>query len=120
MNRLTKEDIENYSKLIIATQLGRVCSKTITKQILSELLEYKHIEEELGIDLVTLFKALKNGANFSKQNETVMGIPFAHIEYSPRLVYGCFKQKWRLQASGYERNVEDYGKTWALTREELL
>lgn len=104
MNRITKK----YDD-------GSYGISECTCEVEKKLGQIEDIEQELGIDLVTLFKALKDGANFSKQNETVMGIPFAHIVNSPKLVYDYFGQKWVLRAKGdYERKVEDFGITWSL------
>ena len=111
MQRLTKKTNQIY--------IDANCGFSVTNDIIDKLGQLEDIEEELGIDLITLFKALKNGANFSGKNEKAMGIPFEHIEHSPQLVYGFFKQEWRLLASGYERKVADYGKTWSLNKEDL-
>ncbi len=71
--------------------------------------EYGQIEEELGIDLVTLFKALKQGYIWYDDEkykiECLYMKPQIHL-YVADGVGGCY--------------MEDYGKTWALTKEELL
>ena len=76
-----------------------------------ELLE--NIEEELGIDLVTLFKALKCGVCIKDEgyfNNT--DIYFHPLEME-------FVIEWANKDNmGYEC-LKDYGKTWALTKEEL-
>ena len=78
------------------------------------------IEEEISIDLTLLFKALKNGVYyFGNQGQLIhdyvwlinnyisTGVPdkisFSFMTFSEKLIL-VFK---------------DYGKTWALTREEL-
>jgi len=78
--------------------------------------QLEDFEEELGIDLITLFKALRNGVYYKLnlgQAEKVDDVSlnccvstgyFIHFEY---LNYDiCLDTK-------------DYGKTWALTKEEL-
>lgn len=83
-----------------------------------ELIDYKTLEEELSIDLITLFKALKNGfyyeieyedefeKGFFKLNNTSMQIDFDKKAFViESQIFICFK---------------DYGKTWSLTQEELL
>ena len=97
---------------------SRLVGKKMFAQIIKELCEYKTIEEELGIDLITLFKAITKGF-YVKSNDFMK----AHYHFSPCL----FKTN-----NDYERANEyiieygkdfvflkDYGKTWALTKEEL-
>lgn len=43
---------------------SRLVGKKMFVQIIKELCEYKDIEEELGINLITLFKALKYGVYY--------------------------------------------------------
>lgn len=76
-----------------------------TEKALKENEQYKEIEEELGIDLVTLFKALKNGiyGKIGNKNEHILA---PHLSWHYREIY-IFK-------------IKDYGKTWALTKEKLL
>ena len=70
-----------------------------------EILEqYKNIEKELGIDLITLFKALKNGI-YCKIGNKIEHILAPHLSWYCQQIYIC--------------NINDYGKTWSLTREEL-
>ena len=62
-------------------------------------------EDELGVDLLTLFKALKNGI-YGKVGNKIEHILAPHLSWYNREIY-IFK-------------IKDYGKTWALTKEELL
>ena len=80
----------------------------------NKLGQYEDIDEELGIDLITLFKVIKNGfyTNFYTKN---------------RYCAPCYNivklELKRIQVNDYDEcfsvNFKDYGKTWALTREEL-
>ena len=78
--------------------------------------ELEDIEDELGIDLLTLIKAFRGGIYVKIDGE------IDYIQY----VSIFKKRKWHLYSSStfwgkYEIClVKDYGKTWALTREELL
>jgi len=77
--------------------------------------KYKTLEDELGIDLITLFKALKQGYIYypidcpndcyKYKIECLYMKPRIHL-YVADGVGGCY--------------MEDYGKTWALTKEELV
>ena len=125
MSRLTKEEVKEYATSVIASQIKSVCGKTLTKQIMTELLEYKCIEEELGIDLITLFKALKNGVYYDVGSKT---IEYYRIDGSQYIDIDIQDQFLNLMyASPYEDSchcemslkLNAYGKTWALTKEEL-
>ena len=89
-----------------------------------KLFELEDIEEKLGIDLITLFKALKNGfyvSNDKYNTDKCLGA----LAYN----FNCSEleeeKRWSILgfAYGYEaaewKFPEDYGKTWALTKEEL-
>ena len=78
------------------------------------------IEEEIGIDLITLFKALKYGVSYyTSQNQLTHDYVWLYDNYvsasvRDKLSYSlltCF-QKQIL-------SFEDYGKTWSLDRKEL-
>ena len=83
-------------------------------EIMQENKKYKSLEEELGIDLITLFKALKNGIYLNKDYEEPIPV------YLDKDLYG---KKFCL-CSGHKAptnyHFKDYGKIWALTEEELL
>lgn len=81
--------------------------------LVEKLGQLEDIEDELGIDLVTLFKAMKYG--IYKKNDDL-----------------CFEATLRIHNNQYYLcqpyddvllhivHLRDYGKTWALTKEELL
>ena len=93
--------------------------ETNTRSIIQKLGQLEDIEEELGIDLITLFKAQKENVwelVFDGYDENGKSI------YKPRKnqhdIYIDLKQKALVgKWIGYE--FKDYGKTWALTKEEL-
>ena len=100
-----------------------------TLAIENKLGQLEDIEEELGIDLITLFKALKNGI-WSKRGDKVEKI---EITDNLRLVLDCNGSTnkinyWLLDYQDISGNtnksidnwwVDKYGVEWALTREEL-
>lgn len=101
--RLTKEQLVDY------------CNKEVLSNaelsMVKELLEYKKIEEELGIDLITLVKALTLGYVFIKSSK-----------YKQKITYISWSKHYiQIRKSHHiHLNMKDYGKTWALTKEELL
>ena len=117
----SKEALSDLSFLAIGDENHTIkCKETIEKD-LDQLEEYRKIEEELGIDLITLFNIdkqlnTKKEIWFKIEDEIEENLrfdsyyiidlkhkAFVKIEYEP-LDYLYFK---------------DYGKTWALTKEEL-
>lgn len=69
--------------------------------------ELEDIEDELGIDLVTFFKALKNGI-YCKIENKIEHISAPYLNWHCKKIYICDIC-----------NLNDYGKTWALTKKEL-
>lgn len=79
------------------------------------------IEDELGIDLVTLVKALKNGIWVRIGKKRIVkdepdGLTKCALENGFQYIK---RDGWRLDCIHGLIETKDYGKTWALTREEL-
>ena len=97
----------------------------LTKQPFTEMInklgKLEDIEEELGIDLIILFKALKNGCYFKEtfdyMGKTQTQIIFTEFTY---LYYADDICAYIIHARTKDHYLENYGKTWALTKEELL
>ena len=125
MNRLTKDLHNQYNDYWYREDLEQVSDKE--EIVLTKLGMLEDIEEELGIGLITLFKALKNGF-YTKSNN---GIKFwkeddKHFVYVRDLKYDieicceeCENVIGAVPTMFLERSTKDYGKTWALSREEL-
>lgn len=82
--------------------------------LLSYVKQIKNIQKELGIDLITLFKALKNGIWIYDTN----GIKMFTGHFQNGLVFNYCSQP-SIQYVDRLFYLNDYGKTWALTKEEL-
>ena len=82
------------------------------KDIYCKLEQLENIEEELGVDLITLFKALRDGV-------FVVDDGFIYEDYIKRIDY--WQGYWTFISNNEDIEVclEDYGVTWALTSEEL-
>lgn len=92
----------------------KVCENKF-KKIETVLKEYKNVEDELGIEWIILFKALTNDVYLYHNKKLIK------CEQAPCLL--CFDNEYCLEFH-FEHDIEqvylkDYGKTWALTREEL-
>ena len=79
---------------------------------LNHLEQLENIEEELGVDLITLFKALRDGV-FINEDGYLYKDYIKTIEHWP----DC----WGFVSNDEDIEVffEDYGNIWALTSEEL-
>ena len=89
------------------------------------------IEEGNGIDLITLFKALKDGFYIKYNDKIVHILPDKHITINfwyktinvfipPKFFIDCKKgTDYLSETIDEEYRFKDYGKTFALTREEL-
>ena len=82
--------------------------------------QLEDIEEELGIDLITLFKAITEGF-YIKSNDSMK----AHYRFAGWLfkTNSDYVRANEYFIEVYRKDyifVKDYGKTWALTKEELL
>lgn len=102
MNRLTAHSYEH----------------DLFKDIYCKLQDLEDIEEKLGIDLITLIKAL-NGLYYKIRLEdrkiSKMKVPMLRIIDGE---YCWICPKW-MTTTWMSVKVKDYGKTWALTEEEL-
>ena len=111
--------------MMMITLFGRPVEDVI--EDLEVLKEYRKIEEDLGMDLITLFKALKDGINvYYEDIERYQFHNNLRLEYHKTLgwglvdIYGSIcrnNMPMKLEMEFYE--LKDYGKIWALTKEEL-
>lgn len=96
----------------------RVCyvEEPRLQAIYDKLFDLEDIEDELGIDLITLFKALKQGIWIKKWLKEKYPLALMRRDYCG----GTTKYFVFINNKEKEIKLKDYGKTWALTREELL
>ncbi len=115
MNRLTEKIKEGF---YITPNINS------TDDLKYKLGQLEDIEEELGIELITLFRALK-GEIYSLHSTTRKICPIIlPIFYycGNQWVIGCHSMEWNAEENScdnWDCFLKDYGKTWALTREEL-
>lgn len=86
---------------------------------IDKLGELEDIEEELGIDLITLFNAYHCGFYIKYENGFIGFIRGGQYYLEVGLETKCFIVK-EFEPNGTRWYFKDYGKTWALTKEELL
>lgn len=83
-----------------------------------KLSQLEDIEEELSIDLLTLIRALKNGIYLKLDNDDLKEPLFIDQFRITRLHSGEILLTFS-DTQLKPRHFKDYGKTWALTEEEL-
>ena len=91
----------------------RVCFlRKIIEKDLDLLEEYRKIEEELGIDLITLFKALKDGI-YINEDGSVYKDCIKSIEH--------WSDGWGFISNDdyIDMLFKDYGISWVLDKEEF-
>lgn len=106
MNRLTyKSKLFYGNKYMFDGNFDRICDK---------LGKLEDIEEELGIDLITLFKALKDGIYVVEDNDNYI------VKDSIKSIEN-WADGWGISTNMeyLELSFSDYGKTWALDKKEL-
>lgn len=109
MERLTKEELENYRNTY--DKFDGVESNVFEK-ICNELIEYKSLEEELGKDLPTLFKALK-GYIYYNDCGKIIKVPVLGINpmRENKFCLECY-----YDFKNFRVDTTDYGKTWWLEK----
>lgn len=98
---------------------GNVACRTI-KRDLDRLDEYKKLEKELGISLITLFSALKYGVYYFTFDGQLI---HDYVSLTNNYINAGAHDKLSYSfITFFERQIllfADYGKNWALTKEEL-
>ena len=92
---------------------------------LNKLSQLEDLEEELGVDLITLFKALKNGV-WTNQEQYYGDEEQGKIRFfKVRLLLeeksiGCIHNSmWKGSEVIRTLYLKDYGKTWSLDKRDL-
>ena len=123
MNRLTKK--AQFVRNLITGKEIKYISNESDQTCVDKLGTLEDIEEELGIDLITLFKALKDGIWTNQEqwygDEKQGKIRFFQVRLLlEENAIGCIHNSmWKGKEVIRTLYFKDYGKTWALTKEEL-
>ena len=99
------------------------CNFLDTSKCIQKLGQLEDIEDELGVSLdVLLDKALKNGLWYhSKQKGHLFVAPSCLLlNVFHKIIYADLVDKGGCRTGRLIIKLDKYGKTWALTKEELL
>ena len=125
MNRLTNKKCYRYEDFVFSLRNKLITPNEIDNSIYKKLKILEDIEEELGIDLITLFKALIFGIWTNQEqwygNEKQGKIRFFQVRLLlEENAIGCiYNSMWKGEEVIRSLYIKDYGKTWELTKEEL-
>ena len=125
MNRLTNKKCYRYEDFVFSLRNKLITPNEIDNSIYKKLKILEDIEEELGIDLITLFKALIYGIWTNQEqcygDEKQGKIRFFQVRLLlEENAVGCIHNSmWKGEEVIRTLYFKDYGKTWALTKEEL-
>lgn len=103
--------MEDYEKKYYEHELQQV--KQSLLDVLKEMAPYRHLEEELGIDLTLLPKILKAQYIFVKEYKS-----YGKLYFTIREGKVWFDIPYPVDIHGWVE-FSDYGRTWALTKKEL-
>lgn len=125
MNRLTKNNYadDGFTLQTELNELPEYKSNHYTQaqydvDLWNKVKAIEDIEEEIGLDLITLFKASKNGIFVEEQNTNEKEIVFEEIILDLNNNLLLFRQPRKEIGKG--RNISQYSKTWALDKNELI
>ena len=116
----SKEALSDLSFLAIGDENHTIkCKETIEKD-LDQLEEYRKIEEELGIDLIKAVELCKR-VNSKKVVYTKERWGVGTHKILDELDIELFSHRLYKNVGGVYVSLDlyEYGKTWALTKEEL-
>lgn len=107
MSRLTEKDTNSLKYRLDMSDMFA----TIGGEVYEKLRPLEDIEEDIGCPVETVFKALKNGVYMKTEH---FGVVYCK---TPKAAH--YKSGWKLFVHGAVLGLQAYGKTWALTKEEL-
>lgn len=95
-------------------------TKCMKNKYINKLGKYEDIEEELGIDLFTFFNGMEKDI-WIKWNNKIMFVRYddKYPVFCEGILFCTVRNVCGKEHESYCLSIDDYGKTWALTREEL-
>lgn len=108
--RLTEKCKNNYAVKREMLRVGKD-ALLVASELTDKLGKYEDIEEELGIDLAIFVKAILIG--FYYKDVSSHNIPYIGFARGKRIDKNYFR------VNNHPFYFKDYGKTWALNKEEL-
>lgn len=99
---------------------SNVCGNYLRfNKVYRRLSELEDLEEVLKCDLITLFKALKQGYIYVKLEDEITKRDVDMIDFREGIKGGCLDKSCYIQSFQTLKYINGYGKSWALTEKEL-
>ena len=120
MSRLTDKECCRYEDFVFSLRNKLITPNEIDNSIYKKLKSLEDIEEELGIDLIKAVELCKQ-VNNKKVVYTKERWGIDTIKIIDELDVELFNHRLYKSARGMYVSLDlyEYGKTWALTKEEL-
>lgn len=121
MNRLTKDLHNQYKDYWYREDLEQVCDRE--QIVLTELGQLEDIEDEIGMELKIFHKLMnmlycgKHNMLYVKDKDTIVQVSILEIDYCKKKIIFYKDSSYN---DDYVYGFAQYGKTWALTKEELV
>ena len=114
MSRLTNKDCWKYEDFVFSYRNRETMQSGTDFAMYVKLKSLEDLEEEIGVDFITLSKILKQ--RFVYDNDQVkIELLGLHIKFDELYLYGFVEDTTH---AVYLR-LKDYGKTWTITKEKL-
>ena len=116
MERLTNKDCYKHEDFIFSLRNKLITENEINNSIYKKLKSLEDLEEEIGVDFITLVKMLKNDVYINDggivdEIGNIYTAQVKSIEHWP--VWGF------TAGDNVEYSFKDRGRTWALSKEEF-
>ena len=121
MNRLTKDLNTPHDD----TTYADIVKDCVDREniVLTKLKHYEDIEDEIGTDLIALFKALKQGYIYEKLEDEITKRDVDMLDFRDGIKGVCLDKSYGIdnykQCYQTLKYINGYGKSWALTKEDL-
>lgn len=112
MEKYTINSVEELEHIILNDANGE---QAFREYFETNVMPYRNLEQDLGIDLVTREKALQNGAWYKSHSRGIVFCPFVRVVGKGK----ALELKEHQRTPTLCAKTCDYGKTWALTKEQL-
>lgn len=112
MCRLTEKNTK-FADILETMEFRKV------EQLYNKLQQLEDLEEDLRVDLIPLFQALKQGYIYVKLEDEIIKRYVDMLDFEDGIRGVCFAKSCDVQCYKIIKYIHDYGKTWALTKEEL-
>ena len=122
-----KEEFAKSNPNASNESIKKIADNIVRNKEVQKLGQLEDIEEELGIDLITLFKAFENGIYYTNYGHGTINycdkpklIPcYLYDLFDGKVIREVYNYDFIVSHKGLTISTKTYKKFWALTKEEL-